>query len=93
MEYLVYTLNLQDGDGGQCIYVSCGHFNIIIAIHWFAAYICAITNNIYVMPTVWNHMEYLNTMMLAELNDTYQIRYVYDMGPMLRGYAALINDK
>ena len=27
------TLNLQDGDGGQCIYVSCGHFNIIIAIH------------------------------------------------------------
>ena len=45
------------------------------------------------MPTVWNHMEYLNTMMLAELNDTYQIRYVYDMGPKLRGYAALMNDK
>ena len=47
----------------------------------------------YVTPTVWDHMDYLNTMMLAELNDTYEIRYVYNMGPKLRGYAALMNDK
>ena len=42
---------------------------------------------------VWDHMDYLNTMMLAELNDTYEIRHVYEMGPKLRGYAALMNDE
>ena len=38
-------------------------------------------------------MDNLNTMMQEELNDTYHVRYVYDMGPKLRGYAALMNDK
>ena len=42
---------------------------------------------------VRDHMDYLNTMMLAELNDTYEIRHVYEMGPKLRGYAALMNDE
>ena len=65
---------------------------MLLLIDLLHAFVLSLSN-IYVIPTVWNHREFLNTMMLAELNDTYQIRYVYDMGPKLRGYAALMNDK
>ena len=38
-------------------------------------------------------MEFLNTVMLADLNDTYHVKHIYDMGPNLRGYAAHMNDQ
>ena len=65
---------------------------MLILIDLLHAFVLSLSN-MYVTPIVWDHMDYLNTMMLAELNDTYEIRYVYNMGPKLRGYAALMNDK
>ena len=37
-------------------------------------------------------MKFVDYMMLID-NDTYRVQHVYDMGPNLHGYAALMTDQ
>ena len=43
-------------------------------------------------PAVQHHMNYLDNM-FEFINGTYKVQHVYDMGPDLRGYAAIMNEQ